>query len=179
MGAMARGSIQSRLSKGKAITVLFVNPICGEMEVYERWEKGTVYVSNLMSKPVRKVAELSLLLNAIRTIAKYKIGCLVVTKNGEPVGIITEGDILRRGLASGLAPRLTKVGELMSKPLITIGSDAMIESAAKLMVTNSKKRLPVLSEGKLVGIITATDIVRHEPVLVRLLDDLVRAKQSR
>ncbi len=149
------------------------------MEVYERWEKGTLYVSNLMSKPVKTVGELSLLLNAIRTIAKYKIGCLVVTKNGEPVGIITEGDILRRGIASGVAPRLTTVGELMSKPLITIESDSMIESAANLMVMKSIKRLPVLREGKLVGIITATDIVRQEPVLVGLLDELVRAKQSR
>lgn len=149
------------------------------MEVYERWEKGTLYVSNLMSKPVKTVGELSLLLNAIRTIAKYKIGCLVVTKNREPVGIITEGDILRRGIASGLALRFTKVGELMSKPIITIGSDAMIESAAKLMTMNSKKRLPVLREGKLVGIITATDIVRKEPLLVGLLDELVRAKQTR
>ncbi len=147
------------------------------MEVYERWQKETLYVSNLMSKPVRTVAEPSLLLNAIRTIAKYKIGCLVVTKNTQPVGIITEGDILRRGIASGLAPRLTKVGELMSKPLITIGSDAMIESAAKLMTMNSKKRLPVLRDGKLVGIITATDIVRQEPLLVRLLDELGTAKQ--
>ena len=65
----------------------------------------------------------------------------------------------------------------MSKPLITIGSDAMIESAAKLMTMNSKKRLPVLRDGKLVGIITATDIVRQEPLLVRLLDELVTAKQ--
>ncbi len=147
------------------------------MEVYERWEKGTLYVSNLMSKPVKTVGELSLLLNAIRTISKYKIGCLVVTKNREPVGIITAGDILRRGIASGLDPSLTKVGELMSKPIITIGSDAMIESAAKLMTMNSKKRLPVLRGGKLVGIITATDIVRQEPLLVRLLDELVTAKQ--
>ena len=147
------------------------------MEVYERWEKGTLYLSNLMSKPVRTVAELSILLNAITIIAKYQVGCLVVTRNREPVGIITKGDLLRRGIASGVAPRLTKVGELMSKPLITIESDAMIESAAKLMVMNSIKRIPVLREGKLVGIITATDIVRQEPALVRLLDDLVTAKK--
>jgi len=148
------------------------------MEVYERWVRGTFYVSDVMSKPVRTVPESSLMPNAIRDMANHRIGCLVVTNNEKPVGIITEGDILRRGLAADLNLKTLKVGELMSAPLITISEDATIEAAASMMTAKGIRRLPVLKKGKLVGVITATDIIRKEPVLVRLLDELIQSKRK-
>jgi CBS domain-containing protein len=148
------------------------------MEVYERWVRGTLYVSDVMSKPVRTVPQSSPMPNAIRDMANHRIGCLVVTRNEEPVGLITEGDILRRGLAADLNLKTMKVGELMSAPLITIGDDATIEAAASMMTAKAIGRLPVLKEGKLVGIVTATDIIRKEPLLVRLLDELIKSKRK-
>lgn len=148
------------------------------MEVYQRWERGTLYVSDVMSKPVRAVSELLSIQDAAKVMTKHGIGCVVVSRQRLPVGIVTEGDILRRGVGSGLDLRTTHIGKLMSKPLIMIGEDATIEAAAELMTTNSVKRLPVLKNGKLVGIITATDIVRKEPVLARLIDELARHKQG-
>ncbi|HEY4673853.1 MAG TPA: CBS domain-containing protein, partial [Nitrososphaerales archaeon] len=71
-----------------------------------------------------------------------------------------------------------KVGELMSAPLITISEDATIEAAASMMTAKGIRRLPVLKKGKLVGVITATDIIRKEPVLVRLLDELIQSKRK-
>ena len=148
------------------------------MEVYERWIRGTIYVGDVMSKPIRTVSESSLMPNAIRDMANHRIGCLVVTKNGEPDGIITEGDILRRGLAADLNLKTTKVGELMSAPLITINVDATIEAAASTMTAKGIGRLPVLKKGKLVGMVTAADIIRKEPLLVRLLDELIQSKRK-
>ncbi|MCS4538265.1 MAG: CBS domain-containing protein [Thaumarchaeota archaeon] len=148
------------------------------MEVYERWVRGTLYVSDVMSKPVRTVPQSSPMPNAIRDMANHRIGCLVVTRKEEPVGIITEGDILRRGLAADLNLKTMKVGELMSAPLITITDDATIEAAASMMTAKGIRRLPVLKKGKLVGVITATDIIRKEPLLVRLLDELIKSKRK-
>jgi CBS domain-containing protein len=148
------------------------------MEVYQRWERGTLYVGDVMSKPVRTVSELLSVQDAAKVMTKHGIGCVVVGRQRLPVGIVTEGDILRRGVGSELDLRTTHIGKLMSKPLIMIGEDATIEAAAELMTTNSVKRLPVLKNGKLVGIITATDIVRKEPVLARLIDELARHKQG-
>lgn len=148
------------------------------MEVFERWERGTLYVSDVMSKPVRKVSEDTGLSKAVKAMKRFGIGCLVVTRKGAPIGIITEGDILMRSSALGLDLRNAKVKAVTSEPLITVENDATIEAAARLMVVNSIKRLPVMRNGTLVGIITATDIVRREPVLVKLLDDLARRKRS-
>lgn len=147
------------------------------MEVYERWLKGIIYVSDMISKPVRTVSESSLVLDAVKIMATHMIGCVVVMRDEGPVGILTKGDILRRGIAGGLDLKTAKVRELMSAPLVTIESNATIEAAAKLMAKQSIKRLPVLKEGKLVGIITDTDIVRKEPVLVRLLDEIARSRR--
>jgi len=148
------------------------------MEVYERWVRGTLYVSDVMSKPVRTVPESSLIPSAIRDMANRRIGCLVVTRNEESVGIVTEGDILRRGLAADLNLKTMKVGELMSAPLITISEDATIEAAVSMMTAKGIGRLPVLKKEKLVGMVTATDIIRKEPLLVRLLDEIIKSKRK-
>jgi len=115
--------------------------------------------------------------DAIEDMASHRIGCLVVTRNEEPVAIITEGDILRRGLADDLDLKTTKVGELMSTPLITISEDATIEAAANMMIAKGIRRLPVLKKKKRVGMITATDIIRKEPLLVWLLGELIQSKR--
>ncbi len=138
---------------------------------------GTIHVCDIMSKPARTIPESSPIRDAIKGMAKHGIGCLIAMEDTELVGIITQGDILRRGLAEDLDIREINVGQLMSKPLITIGDDATIETAAGLMAINTIKRLPVVKEGKLVGIITATDIIRKEPIMARLLNELTRAKR--
>lgn len=148
------------------------------MEVYLRWERGTLYVSDLMSKPVRTASELASIPTLVSVMARYEIGCLVVTRRGRPVGIVTKGDILRRGISKGLDLMSTSAAQLMSSHLITIGEDATIEAAAELMAKNSVKRLPVVRQEKLIGIITAIDIVRKEPALVRLLDELTPKQRS-
>jgi CBS domain-containing protein len=66
----------------------------------------------------------------------------------------------------------------MSKPLITTSEDTTIEEAGAIMTGKSVKRLPVLNHRRLSGMITATDIVRKEPVLVRLFDDLAKSKDN-
>ena len=77
-----------------------------------------------------------------------------------PIGIVTERDIVRRVVAKKL-PLDTKVSEIMSTSLITVDPDASLKEAAKLMSSNKIRRLPVLKQNRLVGIIVAADFVRN------------------
>lgn len=77
-----------------------------------------------------------------------------------PMGIVTERDIVRRAVAKRM-PLDTKISEIMSKSLIAIDPDASLKDAARLMSSNKIRRLPVLKQNKLVGIVVAADFVRN------------------
>ncbi|MEM2855950.1 MAG: CBS domain-containing protein [Candidatus Nitrosocaldaceae archaeon] len=87
-------------------------------------------------------------------------GSLVVLDNKKPIGIITERDIVRRVVAEGRDLNI-KVKDVMSTPLITVGPEATVEVAAKIMYENGIRRLPVVENDNLLGIVTATDFVKH------------------
>jgi predicted transcriptional regulator len=105
---------------------------------------------------------------AVELMNKYEIGCLVVVGNGMPVGIITERDLLKRVLPKSEGLRNMKVMEIMSKPLISVEPKVQIEEAAKLMFQKKIKKLPVVEKGKLVGLVSLTDLLRIQPQLIKL-----------
>jgi CBS-domain-containing membrane protein len=105
---------------------------------------------------------------AVELMNKYEIGCLVVVENGMPVGIITERDLLKRVLAKLKGLRNMNVMEIMSKPLISVEPKVQIEEAAKLMFEKNIKKLPVVEKGKLVGLVSLTDLLRIQPQLIKL-----------
>ncbi len=86
-------------------------------------------------------------------------GSLVVVDGGKPVGIITERDFVRRVIAENKSTA-TKIGDIMSEPLITVGPEATISSAANIMYKNGIRRLPVIEGGRLLGMVTSTDLAR-------------------
>jgi IMP dehydrogenase len=88
------------------------------------------------------------------------VGCLVIMDGAVPAGIVTERDFVRRVVAKKM-PLDTKVSEIMSKSLITVDSDASLKEAARLMSTNQIRRLPVVKQNRLVGIVVAADFVRN------------------
>jgi CBS domain-containing protein len=87
-------------------------------------------------------------------------GCLIVVIRAFPVGIITERDIVRRVVAKRASPDV-KVTEVMTKTLITVEPNTSLKEAARVMSTNKIRRLPVLQNNKLVGIVVASDFVRN------------------
>jgi len=104
---------------------------------------------------------------AVRAMNDFEIGCLVVVEAGRVVGILTERDVLKRVVDEGRKPEETSVREVMSKPPITISPDADLETAIELMFKHKIKKLPVVENGKLVGLITFTDLVRAQPALIQ------------
>jgi CBS domain-containing protein len=101
------------------------------------------------------------------------IGDLVVMQRDIPVGIVTERDFVRRVLAER-RPGGTKVSEVMTSPLKVIDPEAPIKEAARRMVNKKIRRLPVIKDNKLVGILTAADFAKHLSKKT-LTDDILEA----
>ena len=78
-----------------------------------------------------------------------------------PVGIITERDIVRRVVAESKDPKTTAAYDIMSKPLITVGPEATIYDTALIMTKYSIRRLPIVRDNTLLGIITSSDLARR------------------
>jgi CBS domain-containing protein len=138
-------------------------------------EKISVKVKHVMSSPVVTVEEGSTVLKASKLMDRYDIGSLIVVdRNGNPVGIITDMDIIKRVIAKNLKPRRVKVEDVMSKPLITIDQDADLATAARVMRNHHVKRLGVMYKGRLIGIISSKDIVTVTPELIEIITEKER-----
>ena len=133
-------------------------------------------VRDVMSKNVKTVRPNSTINEVVRKMNKFEIGSIIVADGEKPVGIITERDILRRVLEVTVASEAMKAKEIMSSPILTIESQATTEEAATLMNSKRIKKIPVLEDGKLVGIVTSTDIVRSEPKMVETLSTMMWKK---
>jgi len=133
-----------------------------------------LYVKDVMSQRVRTIRSSATVLDAAKLMARSRIGSLVVVVGEKPARIITEGDI-SKAVARGLNPAKTPVG-FMRRRLLTVGPDRRVEEAARTMATEGVKKLPVIDEGRLVGIVTQSDIVGSSFDLVTSLKEMVRAR---
>ncbi len=135
---------------------------------------SVVLVRDVMSKDVKVVRSDTTVKEVVATMNKFNIGSIIVMQSDKPVGIITERDVLRRIIELSLAPETQTARYVMTSPITTINETASIEEAAKLMAKKKIKRLPVMNSGKLVGILTYTDIVFKVPTLLSVLEEIVR-----
>jgi CBS domain-containing protein len=117
-------------------------------------------VKDLMTKEVLTIDSNKTIIEAAALMSQNDVGDLVVMENNTPVGIVTERDFVRRILAVGKSTN-TSVSEVMSTPLRVIDPEAPIKEAARRMVSKGIRRLAVIKDNKLVGIITVTDFARH------------------
>jgi CBS domain-containing protein len=135
--------------------------------------EGALLVRDVMTENVKTVRPNSTITEVVRKMNKFEVGSVVVVEGERPVGLITERDILRRVLEVTLAAEAMKAKEVMSSPLLTVSSEATVEEAARIMAERHIKKLPVVKDGKLIGIVTSTDIVRSQPKMVEILSDVV------
>jgi len=118
-----------------------------------------IKIDDWMSKPVKSVTKNISMRKAIKIMDENNIGVLPVVENDKPIGVITERDILRRVLAKEIDIDKKTVGDIMTKDPITIEYNASILEATRLMSENNFRRLLVVKKGKLVGIVTAKDVI--------------------
>lgn len=137
---------------------------------------GILLVRDIMTRNVKTARTDDTILDIVRKMNKFRIGSLIVTNNGRPVGIITKRDVLEKIVEQRLDPEAMLARHIMSSPLVTIDPNAPVEEAAKLMVERQIKRLVVVEDGKLVGIISSTDIMRSSPTQISILEELLRVR---
>jgi CBS domain-containing protein len=97
---------------------------------------------------------------AAGTMNKRRIGCLVTVDEEGVKGILTERDMLVRVLEAGRDPKTTRVSDVMTQSIIFGKPNMQLFEATRLMFQNGIKKLPILEDHRLVGIVTLTDIAR-------------------
>ncbi len=129
----------------------------------------------IMVKNVVAVDTEATVKTAVDLMNKHEIGCLVAVEREKPLGIVTERDILKRVIPKLIDPEKTKVGAIMSKPLFVGKPQMTVGKAVKIMFKQKIKKLPVVENGRLVGLVTLTDVVRS-PNIMRWLEKLPTRK---
>jgi CBS domain-containing protein len=106
---------------------------------------------------------------AAKLMTERGVGSIIIARGQKPIGILTERDLLTKVVSTNSMPSKIRVGAIMSAPIITIDPDVSITEAARIMAQNKIRRLPVVERGKLIGILTASDITAISPQLAEVV----------
>jgi len=135
---------------------------------------GMILVRDVMTKNPRVVRRDTSVQEVVATMNKFDISSVIVVQEERPVGIITHKDIVSKIVQARIPPDAVTAREIMATPVVTIDENASMEEAARLMARKNIKKLPVVRDDKLVGIITSMDLVREEPRLTALMKELIK-----
>ena len=136
-------------------------------------------VKDAMSSPVVTTDEEVPSNKIAKLMEKNYLGCLIVTnKDGKPLGIITERDLVIRVLGKNLQPATVKAKDIMTSPLATIEPEATISDAARRMSRLDIRRLGVIYKGDLVGLISSKDILGIMPELIEIMMEKTRIESA-
>jgi CBS domain-containing protein len=114
-----------------------------------------------MTKDVVAVDENVSALEAAKIMTEKGISSLIIEKDHTPVGIISERDFVKKICVKNMIPSSISVGSIMSKLQTFATPDTSVEVAVQRMVNHRIRRLPIISNGRVVGIITVTDLAKH------------------
>jgi CBS domain-containing protein len=128
----------------------------------------SIHMRDLMVTKVITTKKDSTVEEAVKLMNKHEIGCLIVTENDRPIGILTERDLLKRILARSKDLKRMMVDEVMSTPLISVEPNVQVGDASRLMFQKNIKKMPIVKEGELLGLVTLTDILRIQPQLIKM-----------
>jgi CBS domain-containing protein len=129
-------------------------------------------VKDVMSSPVVTTDEEAPSNKIAKLMSENKFGCVIVTnKDGKPLGIITERDLVLRVLSENLQPKSVKAKDVMTSPLATIEPDATISEAARRMSRMDIRRLGVTYKGDLIGLVSSKDILGVMPELIEIIQE--------
>ncbi len=134
--------------------------------------RSRMLVKDVMSSPVVTIHEDARANKVAELMDKHGLGCIIVTsKDKNPLGIITERDLVRRVLAKNIKPDALASNEVMTTPFITIDPGEKISEAAKRMSRLNIRRLGVMYKGKLVGVLSSKDILSVMPELIENIQE--------
>jgi CBS domain-containing protein len=124
-------------------------------------------VREMMSRPIITEDGDTIVTKIAEDMDELGVGSVVITSEGKPAGIITERDIALKVLLKDRRASEVKAKEIMAFPLVTIEAETSVDEACKLAARKRIKRLPVVENGKLVGIVSIRDLLTRKPEYVR------------
>jgi CBS domain-containing protein len=139
---------------------------------------------NFMTRTIITIDEKAPLKEAILLLVRHNLGSLIVLRSEKPIGIITEKDIFKKGIVMSDLKNKLKVKKFMTEGLIMANEDDLIFDVENIMFKNKIRRVPIVSNNKIVGIVTASDLLgiwneaTETEVLkhIRLLDQKLKVK---
>ena len=130
----------------------------------------TYAIRNIVTRDIVSVESTATVKEAMDLMVVKDIGSVVVTRDGEMVGLLTERDVLKK-CCPNIQCTVMKARDIMSSPLVTIDADAAIGEAANLMAEKKIRRLLVTEGAKIQGIITERDVMRATLDVFKILSE--------
>ena len=118
-------------------------------------------VRDIMIKDLLTISENETALKAAQVMTEKGVSSLIVLANDQPIGIVTERDFIKKICVKELKVSSVRVRDMMSRIRTSASPDTPIDVAVQRMVNNRIRRLPIIENGKVVGIITVTDLAKH------------------
>ena len=117
---------------------------------------------------------------ALVRMSEKNVGALPVVKDGAVVGIISERDYARKLILKGLSSVTTRVDDVMSSPVITVDTHKTVEACMNIMTDSHLRHLPVVEDGKLLGLLSIGDLVKEaiaeQAALIQQLEQYIRGE---
>ena len=129
-------------------------------------------VRDIMIKDLLTISENETALKAAQVMTEKGVSSLIVLSNDQPIGIVTERDFIKKICVKELKVSSVRVGDMMSRIRTSASPDTPIDVAVQRMVNNRIRRLPIIENGKVVGIITVTDLAKHLRTILLLNNTL-------
>ena len=129
-------------------------------------------VREVMSSPVISVDENEDIVQVANKMREQRVGAVIVVNSSEnPVGIVTERDIVTRVVADGVDPNMLVASKVMTSPLKMVEPELGLMDAMKMMDRENIRRLGVIYKGELVGIVTDRSIIRLVPTIMDIMKE--------
>ncbi|MCW4047638.1 MAG: CBS domain-containing protein [Candidatus Bathyarchaeota archaeon] len=140
--------------------------------------KITLKVEDVMTREIITIDENATVKEAAEIMNQNDISCLIASRNGRAIGIITERDLLKRVIVEAKNAKKTKVAEIMSTPLEVITPDTSLEEAVRVMFEKKIKKLPVIEKKQIIGLVSLTDIARCQPAIMKILKSFANVQNA-
>jgi len=133
-------------------------------------------VKDAMTKRIATIGENETVQVAAKTMKQWRVGSLIITNGKNPIGILTESDIIKKVVSKGISAGDVNTKEIMSSPLMFLSPHERLSDAATKMSSGKIRRMPVIKDGEVIGILTHTDIVRMSPAAIDILSERIKMR---
>ncbi|MBS3052202.1 MAG: CBS domain-containing protein [Candidatus Aenigmarchaeota archaeon] len=134
------------------------------------FSKNNILVKDIMTKNPLRIDWQESTQKAAKMMSEHRVGTVIVLKNNKPIGILTDTDLTKRIVALCKDPKKIKVSQIMTTPLIFSSPSDKITDVVFKMKKHRIKRIPIIDNRSLVGVLTTTDIARNVPEMMELLE---------